>query len=65
MNESEAAVAQAKSYALHPGLPSSVVAATEELWIYSLERNHETSRQRMLAHELPEQVGNARNPLLS
>jgi hypothetical protein len=37
----QAAVEQARSYALHLGLPSFVVAAPEGFWIYAISRNEE------------------------
>ncbi len=59
-----AATGQARSYALHLGLPSFVVAAPEGFWVYALAGPREQWETTVWAHELEAQVGTLRALLI-
>lgn len=55
--ELEAAVAQARSYALMLGLASLIVASPEAVWVYSLQRNRETLEMCIPLEDLADSQG--------
>jgi hypothetical protein len=63
-NDLKPAVAQAKSYALLLGSPSFVVASPERMWLYSLDRNHETLYPQLPGADLNQQEEEFRSLLL-
>jgi hypothetical protein len=55
---------QAKSYALHLGLPSFVVASPEGFWVYSLERNQHKLELRIPGDRWEDRAGELKRLLL-
>jgi hypothetical protein len=64
-DELNAAIAQAKSYALMQGTASFVVAAPEGFWCYSLDRNRETLLKRFTHQEVSADSSALRHLILS